>query len=184
MSNAFVDKNYIYAVSRIRYAELRLLDRSVFDRLCDAADLSECLSILAEKGFGGDSRDPEDMIAEERRRLWELMEELVPDSSVFDVFRLQNDYQNLKAAIKESAMDQPMPDIYVSDCVVDPALVREAVRERRYKELPGDLAETAERCHEIFLRTRDGQLCDILVDHDARPVQPVIGVAADVGAGL
>ena len=167
MSNAFVDKNYIYAVSRIRYAELRLLDRSVFDRLCDAADLSECLSILAEKGFGGDSRDPEDMISEERRRLWELMEELVPDSSVFDVFRLQNDYQNIKAAIKESAMDQPMPDIYVSDCVVDPALVREAVRERRYKELPGDLAETAERCHEIFLRTRDGQLCDILVDHDA-----------------
>ena len=66
MSNAFVDKNYIYAVSRIRYAELRLLDRSVFDRLCDAADLSECLSILAEKGFGGDSRDPEDMIAEGR----------------------------------------------------------------------------------------------------------------------
>ena len=167
MSMSYIDKNYIYAVSRIRYAELRLLDGSVFDRLIEAKDVAECITILAEKGFGGDYRDPEGMLGYEKSRLWELIAELVPDMSVFDVFRLQNDYSNLKAAIKESALDLDIPGIYSQEAVADPMLIKQAVRERRYKELPLEMADIAELCHELFLRTGDGQLCDIMIDRAA-----------------
>ena len=165
--SSYTDKSYIYAVSRIRYAELRLLDGSVFDRLTEAKDVDECIAILAEKGFGGESREPESMLACEKSRLWELIAELVPDMSVFDVFRIQNDFSNLKAAIKESAFDQDIPGIYSQEAVTDPEIIKQAVRERRYKDLPLGMAEIAETCHELFLRTGDGQLCDIMIDRAA-----------------
>lgn len=167
MSIAYTDKNYIYAVSRIRSAELRLLDHSVFDRLCEAGDTDECRTILAEKGFGGGLEDADELLAFERRKLWDLIAELVPDTSVFDVFRLSGDYDNLKAAIKESVLDEEMPGIYTEEASLDPMLIRRAVRERNYRLLPGSMAELAGECHGIFLRTRDGQLCDIMIDRAA-----------------
>ena len=167
MSVSYQDKDHIYAVARIRSAELKLLDRSVFDRLCEAESLEESIAILSERGFGGEYREPEAMIAEERRRLWALIDELVPDTSVFRIFRIQNDYSDLKAAIKESVLEQPFPDIYTKGAELEPGLLRSAIKGRAYKRLPKPLSETAQEAHEVFLRTRDGQLCDIIIDKAA-----------------
>ena len=167
MSIAYTDKNYIYAVSRIRFAELRLLKADTFERLSAASDMKECMSVLSEKGYDTASGDIDMVLTEERHRLWSLIGELIPDMSVFDVFRIQNDYDNLKAAIKESVLDHEMKDIYTREAGLDPMLVRRAVMERNYRLLPDDMAREAEICHDIFLRTGDGQLCDVILDRAA-----------------
>lgn len=167
MSVSYQDKDFIYAVARIRFAELRLLNRQAFDRLCEASDVENCISILSELGFGGEDKSPEAMLRDERSKLWRLIDELVPDTSVFRVFRLQNDYQNLKAAIKGSVMEQELPGIYTAEAELDTELLRAAIREKDYKRLPEPMAGIAEEAHEVFLRTRDGQLCDVMVDRAA-----------------
>lgn len=166
MTNTYVDKNYVYAVVRVRYAELKLLSNQVLEQLISANNLQEVISLLKERGWAEDvaGQDPEKILQREREKLWEFIDEIVADRAIFDVFKLPNDYNNLKAAIKESVMDYEYPGIYISESSIDPALIRTAIKERNYQLLPDDMAELAERAHMEFLKTGDGQICDIIVD--------------------
>lgn len=167
MTGAYIDKNYVYAVARIRGAELKLLNQSVMDQLIAAKDVAECVQILSEKGWGDENSSaaaPEEMLAKEREKMWELIDELVPEKTIFDVFRLSADYNNLKAAIKESTMEYDYPGIYISEATIDPEGIRKAIRERSYGDLPDSMKEPAQAAHEAFLHTGDGQLCDIIID--------------------
>lgn len=166
MTAAFVDKNYVYAVARIRGAEATLLTGSVLEQLITAETAEEVLRILADHGYGSGTsgETAEELLAAERAKTWGLMAELLSDLSVFDVFRLADDYHNLKAAIKESTMQFDYPGIYTEEGTIAAERIRDAIRGRDYAALPRDMQETAERAHDVFLRTGDGQLCDILVD--------------------
>ena len=166
MTGAYIDKDYVYAVARIRGAELKLLNQSIMDQLIQAKNVTECLRILSEKGWGeeGKTVSPEDVLTAEREKMWRTVDELVPEAEIFDVFRLPNDYNNLKAAIKESIMDFEYPGIYISEATVDPELLRKSIRERAYGDIPEEMQEPAREAHEAFLHTKDGQLCDIIID--------------------
>ena len=166
MTGAYIDNGYVYAVARIRGAELKLLNQGVMDQLIQAKNATEVLRLLSEKGWGEDGKNtsPEEVLSSEREKTWALVEELVPEKEIFDVFLLPNDYNNLKAAIKESLMEFEYPGIYISEATVSPELIRRAIRERNYGALPDDMQEVAREAHDTFLHTGDGQLCDILVD--------------------
>ena len=165
MTGAYIDKNYVYAVARIRGAELRLLDKNAMDELCGMASAEEVFQGLREKGWGTDQdKNADDMLASEREKLWSFIEEIVPDLSVFDVFKASNDYHNLKAAIKESVMEYDYPGIYIDEAKVKPEVMAQAIRERNFDVLPDDMVEVAHNALDTFLRTQDGQLCDCMVD--------------------
>lgn len=167
MTGAYIDKKYVYAVARIRGAELKLLTKAQMDQLIQAKNVTECLQTLSERSWGDDHaniKSPEDILSAEREKMWALIDELVPEKSIFDVFRLPNDYNNLKAAIKESTMQYDYPGIYISEATVDPELIRKSVKDRNYGALPDSMQAVAREAHETFLHTGDGQLCDIMVD--------------------
>lgn len=166
MTNTYIDKSYAYAVARLRSEELKLLDKSFMEQLISAKDAAAVVSMLHDKGWGsGDpDEDTDELLAAETGKLWAYVDEIVPDLTVFDVFRLQKDYNNIKAAIKESKLDFEYPGIYADYGTLPSETVRAAIRSRNYKQLPADMAEIAEQAHDVFLRTGDGQLCDIMVD--------------------
>ena len=108
------DKQYVYAVARIRSKELSLLSGAFLEQLTAAKDYDECIQLLMEKGWGEDGiTNAGDILAIEKRKTWELINELVKDMSVFDVFLYANDYHNLKAAIKEVRMGDEYPGIFM-----------------------------------------------------------------------
>ncbi len=166
MTNTYLDKSYAYAVARLRHEELRLLNKSFMDQLISAKTAQDAARQLRDKGWGSDREDSsyEDMISDETDRIWSYVEELVPDLNVFNVFRYSEDYCNIKAAIKESRLEHDYPGIYSKRGTVSPETVRAAVRGRNYSLLPAEMAETAEQAHDVFLKTGDGQLCDIMTD--------------------
>lgn len=169
MTEAFVDKNYVYAVARIRGEETKLLTQSFLEQLISAKTAGECMRLLQERGYGSGRREEtaEELFLAERAKTWALMAELLPELSVLDVFRLAKDYHNLKAAIKESTMQFDYPGIYSREGTIEPERIREAIRGRDYAALPEEMRESAERAHDVFLRTGDGQLCDVIVDRAA-----------------
>lgn len=159
---------YAYAVARIRARELRLLSASFLDQLLSAPDSDGCLKLLREKGWGEkDTDSPEEMLSCERRRIWELMDELVEDSSVFHVFLYGNDFHNLKAAIKESFRKTSFPGIYVGHGTLSSEEIKEAVANNRFQELPERMREPAREAYQTLLHTHDGQLCDVILDRAA-----------------
>ena len=162
------DKQYVYAVARIRSKELSLLSGAFLEQLTAAKDYDECIQLLMEKGWGEDGiTNAGDILAIEKRKTWELINELVKDMSVFDVFLYANDYHNLKAAIKEVRMGDEYPGIFMEQGTVDVKLIREAVQTREFQNLPAAMRTPAEEAYKALLHTQDGQLCDIIIDKAA-----------------
>lgn len=165
MEGAYIDKNYVYAVARVRSKENQLFTNQTFSELMGVKDAVNILKLLKEKGWGKDSDiDIEGILKTEREKLWEFIDEIVPDKSIFNVFNLSNDFHNLKASIKESTMDFPYEGIFMEEGNTDYNFIKECIRNKNYDDLPDHLKDVAREAHEVFLQTGDGQLCDIIVD--------------------
>ena len=82
-----MSEEYVYAVARIRSAELRLLTSSVLESLLAAKSYDECLRLLADHGWDiDDSMSLSTILKNERDKTWKFISELVSDPHVFDVF--------------------------------------------------------------------------------------------------
>ena len=78
-------EDYAYAVARIRVLETGLLNQAAIEQLLACQDEQQCIQILTEKGWGnGDPASGADAIlSREREKIWEIMDSLVADRSVF-----------------------------------------------------------------------------------------------------
>ena len=114
-------EDYAYAVARIRVLETELLNQAAIEQLLACQDEYQCLQLLTERGWGnGDPAAGADAIlSREREKIWEIMDSLVADRSVFSVLSYQDLFHNLKAAVKASILDGAAPKIFFSDCAID-----------------------------------------------------------------
>ena len=162
-------EDYAYAVARIRVLETGLLNQVAIEQLLACQDEQQCLQILTEKGWGnGDPAAGADAIlSREREKIWEIMDSLVADRSVFSVLSYQDLFHNLKAAVKASILQGAAPNIFFSDCSIDGEDMVKFLTDKEYDRFPEDMREAAREAYETFLHTRDGQLADIIVDRAA-----------------
>lgn len=163
------ENQYTYAVARIRAKEASLLSQGTIEQLLACQTQEQCIQLLAEKGWGDmeSSGDPAAMLNREHEKTWELMRELVKDMSVFDVLSYPDLYHNLKAAIKEAATEEYNPNIFFNDCSIDGQEMLDIIKNKEYQRLPVHMQQVAKDAFETLLHTRDGQLCDIMVDQAA-----------------
>jgi len=162
------DNLYTYAVARIRSKELSLLSKSNLDQLLACNKYDECIQILTDKGWGKTSSDTvEELLAAEREKTWDLISELVENMSVFDTFLYENDYHNLKAAIKQVYVDTEVPNIYITHGTIKPELLYKAIREHDFTLLPQHMQKIAEEAYDVQMHTGDSQLCDVIIDKAA-----------------
>lgn len=159
-------EDYTYAVARIRSKELKLLSSKDIDALLSAPSYEDCIRYLTDKGWGDDRSDitAEELLSAERRKIWELMGELVKDENAFDVFLLQNDFHNLKVAIKAITRDVKADDMYSEFGKLPGEKIFEFIDKRQYFSLPEYLQQPAKDAMDAILKTSDGQLCDVIID--------------------
>ncbi|MBQ2687582.1 MAG: V-type ATPase subunit [Clostridia bacterium] len=157
-------QDFTYAVSRIRMKETKLFSRKEIDRLISQKDYQSVLRTLYELGFGGETNSNEDVLTAEQNKLWQLMAELTDDMSVFDIFRIQNDYHNLKVSVKSIYSNTEPYSMFVSGGTIKGEALFESVKNRDYSELPDALGLTASLSLDTLLKTGDGQLCDAIID--------------------
>lgn len=159
------DNQYIYAVARIRSKELELLDRPFLDQLLACKGYKDCLHLLADKGWGKSGDETaEQLLALEREKTWDLIRELVKDMSVFDIFLYENDFHNLKAAIKQVYINEEVPNIYISHGTIEPEIFYKAAKEHDFSTLPDHMKQSAEEAYHVLFHTGDSQLCDVIID--------------------
>ena len=161
--------SFVYEVTRIRVKENSLLTDSFMKQLAEAPDYDSAVRMLRDKGWDSDgSGDMQNLLTAEEDKTWDLVRDLLGDKiSALDVFLYENDYLNLKSAVKETKVPDGYDGIYVSGGSISVDLIRRAVRERDFSLLPEAFGRTAEEALDVFLRTGDGQLSDILIDRAA-----------------
>lgn len=162
------EKDYIYQVARIRAKELTLLSSAFIRQLLSAKTVEEALKLLKEKAWGAEAADNiEELLRGEREKTWELMREMVEDMSVFDVFLYNNDYHNLKAAMKAALTEEESTGIYVDEGTVPLKIIKQAVQENDMSVLPERMQEVAKKAYYILLHTGDSQQSDVILDKAA-----------------
>lgn len=163
------DLEYTYAVARIRALETSLISGSDIERLLACVDEMQCVQLLNEKGWGNGmgGMDVPDLLKQEEEKTWEIINQVAPELEVFDVLSYPKLYHNLKAAIKEVCTELDNKNIFYDNCAISGSDMLQIVRNKEFQRLPGNMGETAEEAYDTLLHTRDGQLCDIIVDRAA-----------------
>lgn len=163
------DMKYTYAVARIRSLEVALFSSSTIEQLIACQDEEQCLQFLTERGWG-DSDTPmnaEAILTRETEKIWETIREMNIDMSVFDVLSYPNLFHNLKAAIKEACTAETNANIFYDDCAISGEEMLSIIREKDFSRLPAYMSQAAAEAYEALLHTRDGQLCDVIIDKAA-----------------
>lgn len=161
---------YTYAVARIRAMEMTLFSSATIEQLMAMKSYENCLQFLMEKGWGDTDTplDADAILSKESEKTWSTIRELLKENkSVLDVLTYEHLFHNLKAAIKETTTSEKHGNIYFDDCAIDGESMAKIVAEKDFKALPESMQEVAEEAYNTFLHTKDGQLCDILVDQAA-----------------
>ena len=175
-----MSEQYTYAVARIRALEVALFSNATIDQLIACSDYDQCLQFLSEKGWG-DSDTPaqaEAILTREEEKIWEVVKDLHVDMDKFDVLSYPKLFHNLKAAIKDVCTGEQDRHIYYDDVSIPGGAMLEIVREKEFGKLPPHMQHAAEEAYEAMLHTRDGQLCDVIIDRAALDAVYAAGKAA------
>lgn len=159
---------YTYAVARIRALEVSLLTNAVIEQLLACKSAEQALQLLIEKGWGdltAGTLDADEVLNKEEEKMWQTIREVAPDMHVFDVLSLPKLYHNLKAAIKEVCTEVENKNIFYDDCEIPGEEMFALVQNKEFDKLPGNMSATAREAFDTLLHTRDGQLCDLIIDH-------------------
>ena len=160
------ETSYAYAVARLHAVENSLLSQSDMEILLCAKSSSECMRILADKGYSSDSANasPEEIFANETKKMWSLLKELVPDCKVLDIFIYKNDFQNLKVIMKGLASGKPYADILMYPVTVDVSLIAKAVADKSFNILPEMMATAADEAYYALTANGDPQMASVIID--------------------
>lgn len=110
---------YIYASSRIRVAEKRLLTPQQLQQLFAAQDYQEALRLFRETPYGVSlSRAPEELsydeaLRMETRRLSRELAEAAPGSPLLGLFTLEDEFHNLKILLKQQVLGKDFSQLLV-----------------------------------------------------------------------
>ena len=160
---------YTYAVARIRALEGSLLTQNVIEQLMACQNETQCLQLLSEKGWGdpADMQDPAQMLRREEEKIWEVISDVAPELSVFDVMSYTKVFHNLKAAIKAVCTGDEERNIFYQDSSISGAQMLEIIKNKEFGRLPETMAGAAQEAYDALLHTGDGQLCDVIIDRAA-----------------
>lgn len=164
------DTDYAFAVARIRANETKLLVSADVERLISASSLKECTEILKSKGYSFENENGEDFslaLEKQQKALWTLLNEAAPDREQLKVFCVQNDYFNLKAALKAMIAGKSANGLFAYPTSLDLDALQKAVESHEFSLLPGEMGACAKEAYEAAWRTENGQSADVIIDKAA-----------------
>lgn len=160
------DTEYAYAVARVRSNELSLLTEADTEQLIEADSYETAMNKLADLGWGEVSKDTDyaQYLESYFATHWEFLEEILDDIHELDLLLVQNDMQNLKAALKNLVLVQPADGVYSKSTVYDTEALVEAVKQKEWNDLPDFMQEPAKEAYGVLTTTANGQLADAIID--------------------
>ena len=162
--------DYAYAVARIRANEKKLLSGPDYDALIASPSLSACFDVLRSKGLIDSSEknvSVNGFLKNRSEELWTLLTESVPDKSVLKVFCVQNDFFNLKAALKCMLSGKSSSAFFKSPTSLDLDTLEKAVEGRNFESLGEAQKAAFQKALDVAVKTENGQEADIVIDRAA-----------------
>lgn len=164
------NEDYAYAVARIRANENHLLSRSDIEALITAEGFDETVSLLYQKGWiqkNADEFSIAGAVRQQNQKLWTLLSESVPEKKELEIFTVQNDFFNIKAALKCLFSKKEADSYFAYPASLDTSLIKQAVISRDFSVLGSEFASYAKQAYDVLNQTKTGQMADIILDKAA-----------------
>jgi V/A-type H+-transporting ATPase subunit C len=164
------DTKYLYAASRIKVLETRLLGRNTFERMLEAPKAEDTLKILSETEYGAHFGDVENVydfekaVNSELKKAYKVVADSTREPLFSMLFTLKHDFHNLKVLLKGEYLDEGAEGITVDMGSFPLERMARAVREKTYDDMPKVLKEAAEAAVMEFELHRNPQQIDLILD--------------------
>ena len=171
MPAKYKDTDYMYSSARLRALETKMLGREGCERLLSAPDTDEMLGILADYGFRPVKKQDTDERADREATLYTALSDafaevagMLPWPYIVRLFQYKYDCNNIKAAIKARTRVIDPRDMMLSLGTLSPEAAIEAAETGDFSALPKHMAKAAAEAADAYLKTKNSQQIDLLLD--------------------
>ncbi len=164
------EDNYIYAVTRIRALENKLLDKPKIDRMVEAKNPEEVIKVLYETSYAGSIsevngiEDYEVMLSKELENTYDMVKKMAPEPELIDILLLKYDIHNLKVLMKSSFLNEENDDLLTNVGTIEPVKLKEMIREKNFVFLDPEIKRGLDEIINSFSIDPDPQIIDIILD--------------------
>lgn len=161
------DKDYLALTAMLRAREAKMLDRDRMERMLSAG-FADSAKLLTDCGYEDMSAmhasEIDIALGEHKKKIYEELTRMCPETELTDVFRLKYDYHNAKALVKASRLGSSAGHI-LSDAGRVPAdRLREALEEGTFSGIPAKLAKAMEDAQLALAKTGNSQAAEFIMD--------------------
>ncbi|MEA4816841.1 MAG: V-type ATP synthase subunit C [Lachnospiraceae bacterium] len=161
---------YPYAVARIRMLERTLLTEKNYIQMAEAKNIDDALKVLSETGYSDcevDKKNFETVLSDQLSKAYSDIKELVSEENFMDVFLFKNDYHNLKVLIKSDLTGTDGSNYLIDGGTIPLSEMKNAFATRSFEALPADMTDAISEAYDVYGRTQNGQMIDIIMDKAA-----------------
>ena len=157
------DTDYAYSVSRIHAIERNLLDRGKIMQIAEAKTAHDALRMIYDAGYV-QAEDYEESFESALQKTYDLIYSMAPDTKLFDVFLIENDYYNLKVLLKAEFLGKELDYLLNKRARTDVEIIKEAVRERKAEKVSEQFAQALNDALASFSKEKNVQTVDMIID--------------------
>lgn len=152
---------YTYAAAYVKSLEANMLTDGDFEMLLDY-DWDEIIRFLRGKGYEGEGL--EEMLENERRKVWELCIGLCGDEPLLGAALAENDFYNIKSVIKSVISGVSWSELIYEPTRIDCAELEKAIKSADFSGLDDKFAVICKRAYEICAKKTDGRAIELYLD--------------------
>ncbi len=154
------ETEYLYASARVRAAENHLIGSDKLEAAVMANGKGEIEALIN----GLDGAEGTDKLSLALSSAYDFIGEVSPDESISSFLRYIYDCNNIKSALKCHFRKIDPDEMLFSFGTVAPEAIKKMPIDGDYSALPKNMANGAEEAAMAFVKTRNPQLIDIILD--------------------
>ncbi len=163
-----LEEDYAYATARLRAIEIHLLDMNRLERMLEAPTMADSIKFLTEAGYGDGKpiieQQWESVLDGELSRIYQFLSGLMPHPEVLNVFRLREDYLNIKRMLKALYQSSPIIAAAGEQGTVPIEDIAKSIHERREGTIPEIMGKAILEAMAEFGKRADPRDIDLVID--------------------
>lgn len=162
-------QDYVFASSRVRSVGRYLLTKEMADTMIESRTPEDALKILHEMAYEGveelaNVKDFEKILSKELENTFAFVGDIAPDKEEIAPLFYPYDYHNIKVLLKSEFLEGDFSQYLINIGTIDLDTLKENLRERNFVLFTDTMRKSVLNVIEVFARTRDPQVVDILLD--------------------
>lgn len=162
------ETDYLFLTTRVRSLENNMVNQERMEMMLESGKAEDMIRILQECGYDDISaasmESLEQSITTERQRTLKEIASFIPNPHVLDVFRLKDDYHNVKVLLKSLVQGIDGTGLLTESGRVPLIVLQKGIQQNDLTGIPIKLKAAITEAREVLSATKDPQIADTILD--------------------